>query len=312
MTAVNARLRSAALVRCSATWRRWRARSAQIAGIVLATSIAWTNCARATEPSLDAAVETFVRIVERGEFGAQSIGITRWARPIKVATAGQPTVDQWAALEQHLAAITKRVGLPLQLARAVASPYHSSGHLPRIDLSDPGAVFQILYHLPAHGWTSYLMYGGGEDVWVVRGDVLVIFTEHSSMTQISRILRVSAPLARDVASGSSPCFTMFYTEPKSHELKYGIVVLRTDVPDWTRRRCLHEEMTQVMGLRNDVKGSEITLFDDMPMRRRTDLTHHDWVFLEVLYHERMRPGLAGAELRRVARELLAERLLPRE
>jgi hypothetical protein len=32
------------------------------------------------------------------------------------------------------------------------------------------------------------------------------------------------------------------------------------------------------------------------------------MFLEVLYDPRMKPGLAGAELRRLARDLLAERM----
>lgn len=281
------------------------------AWVLLAVSLALMSRATARDP-VDAAVDVFVRIVERGEFGTQSVGVTRWARPVSVAVAGQPTADQSAALGWHLEAMSKRVSIPLRLNQPIALPPASSGHLHRVDLGEPGAVFQMLYHLPAHGWTSYLLYGSGDALSVVRGDVLVIFAAHASVTQISRILRISAPLARDIASGGSPCFSLFYTEPATHELKYAIVVLRTDVPEWTRRRCLHEEMTQVMGLRNDVKGSEITLFDDMPMRRRTELTPHDWMFLEVLYDPRMKPGMAGAELRRVARDLIAERLARKE
>ena len=50
------------------------------------------------------------------------------------------------------------------------------------------------------------------------------------------------------------------------------------------------------------------LFDDLPMKRRTDLTKYDWMFLEVLYDPRMTPGLLGRDLRRTARALIAERL----
>lgn len=275
-----------------------------------AAALSVTHVAEA-QVELGAAVDTFVAIAERGEFGAKAEGITRWARPIRIATAGRPTPDQRELLGRHVEALGRRTGLEMQIVPPLAASASVTAEGVPIDLADPLTMFQIMYHLPAQGWTTYLAYGHGESLAIVRGDLMVVFADHRSVTQIARILKVDNATVRLIASGDMPCFAFFYTEPVVHEVKYGIVVLRTDVQDWMRRRCLHEEMTQVLGLRNDVKGSEITLFDDLPLKRRTDLTVHDWMFLEVLYDPRLKPGTRGAELRRVARDLIAERWPPR-
>jgi hypothetical protein len=260
---------------------------------------------------LGAAVDTFIAIAEQGEYGAKAPGITRWSRPIRVATAGRPTPDQSDALIRHVEGLAKRTGLAMEIVPPLAASASVPSEGVPIDLADPMTMFQVMYHLPAQGWTTFLAYGHGERVAIVRGDLLVVYADHRSVTRIASILRVENPIVRRIASGDMPCFAFFYTEPAVHEIRYAIVVLRTDVPDWMRRRCLHEEVTQALGLRNDVKGSEITLFDDLPLKRRTELTPHDWMFLEVLYDPRLKPGMQGAELRRVARQLIAERWPPR-
>lgn len=316
MTRWSARLRSAAFrqstirIRHPLTSEQFDMRS--IAGAVLVLMFSLIGTPVRSQVNLDAAVETFVRIVEKGEFGERAVGLTRWNRPIAVAIAGRPTADQSAVVEGHLGRLRQASNLQISLTAPVSRPRSHDVVPAPIDVADPLGVFQVIYHLPANGWATYLVHGRGDEIFVWRSDLLLMFADQPAAIQIARILRVDNGLLRAVTTGLSPCFAFFFTEPSSHEIKYGIVVLRTDVPEWTRRRCLHEEMTQVMGLRNDVKGSEITLFDDMPARKRTDLTPYDWMFLEVLYDKRMKPGLAGAELRRVARELLAERLARRE
>lgn len=280
------------------------------AWILLATG-AMAQSQGGTSVVLGAAVETFLSIAERGEYGEAAIGATRWSRPVRIATAGVPTEDQKAALSEHVVRLSARTGLAMEIATPLAASSLAGADDVPFDLGDPRSIFQIIYHLPVHGWTTYLVHGTGDRLAVARGDVMVVFANHRSAAQIARILRMDSGLVGKVASGSMPCYAFFYTEPVSHEIKYGIVVLRTDVPEWMRRRCLHEELTQVMGLRSDVRGSEITLFDDMPMKRRTELTPYDWLFLEVLYDPRLKPGTSGAELRRVARELIEERWPPR-
>lgn len=281
-----------------------------IPGLALAASLLAASTATARVELADA-VDSFVAIAEQGEYGAKAVGITRWSRTIRVATAGQPTPDQHEALVRHVEALARRSGVAMEIVPPLAASASVPAAGVPIDLADPMTMFQIMYHLPAQGWATFLAYGHGERVAIVRGDLLVVYADHRSVTRIASILRLESGMVRRIASGDMPCFAFFYTEPTAHEIKYGIVVLRTDVPEWMRRRCLHEEMTQVMGLRNDVKGSEITLFDDLPLKRRTDLTAYDWMFLEVLYDPRLKPGTRGAELRRVARDLIAERWPPR-
>ncbi len=267
------------------------------------------GAARATE-SLDKLTDSFVKIVDRSEFGDKLPGVTKWRRPIKLALVGQPYPDQTAAIAAHVARLSRSSGIAMEIVPPVSRPIAAteSGPPLPIDLSNPIAVLQLIYHLPTHGWSGYVISGRDDQVFVWRADLFVLFGDQRTVQRLGQVLRVEPAFQAAIDSGSTPCFAHFHIEHSSHEIKYGFVVLRTDIPDWARRRCVHEELTQVMGLRNDIKGSEITLFDDLPMKRRTDLTKYDWMFLDVLYDARLAPGLLGRDLRRKARELIAERL----
>ena len=286
----------------------WRRESIAVAVSVL-LMLGMLRAAQAAE-SLDALTDSFIRIVERSEFGDKVPGVTKWRRPIKLALVGQPHPDQTDAITVHVARLSRSTGLVMEIVPPVSRPTSataSSTPLP-IDLNDPIAVLQLIYHLPAHGWSGYVISGREESIFIWRADLFVLFGDQRSIQRLGQVLRVEPAFQAGIDSGSTPCFAHFHIEHGSHEIKYGFVVLRTDIPDWARRRCVHEELTQILGLRNDIKGSEITLFDDLPMKRRTELTKYDWMFLETLYDPRMTPGLLGRDLRRKAREVIAERM----
>ncbi|CAN0505463.1 unnamed protein product, partial [Discosporangium mesarthrocarpum] len=63
----------------------------------------------------------------------------------------------------------------------------------------------------------------------------------------------------------------------------GFIFIRNDLEEWKTARCVHEEMTQVMGINNDLEGSEITLFDNGARPNRMELTEFDKFVLRVLY-----------------------------
>ncbi|MBL8700089.1 MAG: DUF2927 domain-containing protein [Alphaproteobacteria bacterium] len=248
-----------------------------------------------------------MRITETAEFGARPRGIARWSRPVSVAVIGKPEPDQSAALDELLDRLGRIPNLSLRRVGPIARPDMGTDPLQPLDFTRVDGVFQLLSHLPGHDWTVYTISGRADSVFVWRAHLTIFFAPKPVFAHLARIQRFDPGLIAAIDGGSTPCAANFFVDPASFELRYATIVLRTDLPAWARRRCLHEEVIQSLGLSNDIKGSELTLFDDVPMKRRTEPTVHDWMFLEVLYDPRMTPGLAGRELRRRARELIAER-----
>ncbi|PIW31217.1 MAG: hypothetical protein COW30_00215 [Rhodospirillales bacterium CG15_BIG_FIL_POST_REV_8_21_14_020_66_15] len=82
--------------------------------------------------------------------------------------------------------------------------------------------------------------------------------------------------------------------------QYGNV--RVD-PKIFLRACVTEEITQLMGLINDVKGLTFSIFSDDS--RHVDLTEADRWMLRVLYDARMKPGMKADEALPLAAQILA-------
>jgi hypothetical protein len=261
-------------------------------------------------PGADALADAFVAMAGGSEYGARAEGIVRWEVPLlEIAVIGAPTQDQRAALGALLPQLTAATGLGIEEVPPLAAPRASgaSAALP-LDLEATDTVVRMLPGGPGHGLRPFVMFGRGDTFFVWRAHMHVLFTDRRGISVLGRALRIPEALQAAVDAGSTPCYAHFGIDKASHVLRFAFVLLRTDLPDWTRRRCLHEEITQSLGLRNDIEGSSITLFDDQPMRRRTELTRYDLMFLSVLYDLRLSPGLAGPELRARARALIAERL----
>lgn len=264
-------------------------------------------------PGADALADAFVAIAGGSEYGAKAEGLVRWDVPrLEVTAIGAPLPDQRATLDALLPRLAAATGLAIDQVLPLAEP--SAGGAPgalRLDMEAIDTLMRILPGGPAHGFRPFVLFGRGDTFFLWRGHMHVVFADRRGIAELGRALRIPAALQAEVDSGSTPCFGHFGIDATSHVLRFAFVLLRTDLPDWMRRRCLHEEVTQALGLRNDIKGSSITLFDDQPMRRRTELTEYDVMFLSVLYDRRLSPGLAGTELRTRAHALIAERLAAR-
>lgn len=84
------------------------------------------------------------------------------------------------------------------------------------------------------------------------------------------------------------------------QVDYGAV--KVD-PKVFLRACVTEEITQIMGLINDVKGLKFSIFsDDSP---HVDLTDADRWMLRMLYDARMKPGMKPDEALPIAAQFLA-------
>ncbi len=99
----------------------------------------------------------------------------------------------------------------------------------------------------------------------------------------------------------------FATDPESDGTYHqAVAVIRAEHPDLLRASCLHEEITQGMGLSNDYQLARPSIFNDD--EEFAFLTRHDELLLKMLYDERLRPGMTETEARpiveRIARELM--------
>nr|WP_233557293.1 DUF2927 domain-containing protein [Rhodophyticola porphyridii] len=86
----------------------------------------------------------------------------------------------------------------------------------------------------------------------------------------------------------------------------AIAIIRTEHPDLLRRSCVHEEVAQGLGLPNDSPTARPSIFNDD--EEFALLTRHDELLLEILYDERLRPGMLPDEARPVV-EIIAGELL---
>ena len=86
----------------------------------------------------------------------------------------------------------------------------------------------------------------------------------------------------------------------------AVAVIRAENPDLLRLSCIHEELAQGLGLANDSPAARPSIFNDDD--EFALLTKHDELLLQMLYDDRLRPGMSAAEAapitRIIARELL--------
>lgn len=119
---------------------------------------------------------------------------------------------------------------------------------------------------------------------------------------------------RDVALFATPprkfyCL-VFAGGPQSDPLNYtrGVALIRAEQPNLMRESCIHEEIAQGLGLRNDSPKARPSIFNDDDEFAR--LTSHDEKLLQMLYDRRLRVGMSAEEARpaieRMAREVMGE------
>jgi hypothetical protein len=96
------------------------------------------------------------------------------------------------------------------------------------------------------------------------------------------------------ASGSSGTYTRAFA------------VIRSEHPDLLRLSCLHEELTQGLGLPNDSPRARPSIFNDD--EEFALLTDQDELLLRMLYSPELRPGMSPDEARPIV-ETLARRLM---
>ncbi len=102
------------------------------------------------------------------------------------------------------------------------------------------------------------------------------------------------------------CVVYALSEGSSGAYTRAFAVIRSEHPDLLRLSCIHEEITQALGLPNDSPRARPSIFNDD--EEFALLTDHDELLLRILYSRELRPGMSADEARPIV-ESLARRLL---
>ena len=84
----------------------------------------------------------------------------------------------------------------------------------------------------------------------------------------------------------------------------AVAVIRGEHPDRLRQSCLHEEVTQGLGLSNDSPLARPSIFNDD--EEFAFLTAQDEAMLAILYDDRIEPGMTGAVAAPIVEEIARE------
>lgn len=102
------------------------------------------------------------------------------------------------------------------------------------------------------------------------------------------------------------CLVYALAEGNSGAYTRAFAVIRAEHPDLLRLSCLHEELTQGLGLPNDSPRARPSIFNDD--EEFALLTDQDELLLRMLYSRELRPGMSAAEARPIVFSL-ARRLI---
>ncbi|AHD08964.1 ATP-dependent transcriptional regulator [Phaeobacter gallaeciensis] len=81
----------------------------------------------------------------------------------------------------------------------------------------------------------------------------------------------------------------------------GVALIRAEHPDLARQSCIHEEIAQGLGLRNDSPQARPSIFNDDD--EFALLTSQDEKLLQILYDPRLHPGMSADEARPIVQAI---------
>ena len=128
------------------------------------------------------------------------------------------------------------------------------------------------------------------NVWIFFGDrdeTLDQIKELKSKTGIS-------PQAPITCTG----FTL--TDPRTLEIFAAGVFIRTELASTDVRSCIAQELTQIMGLPNDIQATDTAFSSDSLLERLSDT---DRQLVRILYDDRLRPGMTLEQAMPIVREI---------
>lgn len=104
---------------------------------------------------------------------------------------------------------------------------------------------------------------------------------------------------------SYPCVGQVgYEDVDTGLITGAMIVIKGELEGVLRSSCIHEELTQTLGLMNDDPNVRPSIFNDD--QEFALLTEHDEILLRILYDRRLRPGMEADEARPLLPEIIEE------
>ncbi|EAR49838.1 hypothetical protein OG2516_06022 [Oceanicola granulosus HTCC2516] len=100
------------------------------------------------------------------------------------------------------------------------------------------------------------------------------------------------------------CLVLAFSQGQSATYTRAVALIRAEHPELLRLSCIHEELAQGLGLANDSPTARPSIFNDD--EEFALLTRHDELLLQMLYDDRLTPGMTAAEARPTVRAIAAE------
>ena len=94
--------------------------------------------------------------------------------------------------------------------------------------------------------------------------------------------------------------------PTKPEISSSLVIIRNELPNLMRKACIQEEVAQSLGLTNDSHIARPSIFNDDD--EFATLTKFDEILLQILYDDRLPPGIPRAEAHHLVEQIASEKL----
>lgn len=192
--------------------------------------------------------------------------LKKWRVPIRVSVEFGDTVppDVRQRETQRVAGFTQRLS-------------RITGHPIRMNSNNPNFVVMIM---------------GNDDAAQARARALELVPSIAS----SNLVFFSG-LPRSIQ-----CFVLAAGYESEFEYRVAVAYIRAENTDLQRLSCIHEEMSQGLGLTNDSPRARPSIFNDD--EEFALLTTHDEVLLRALYDDRLRPGMTLEQARPILQQIL--------
>lgn len=251
---------------------------AQVQQVLLSQGMLRTDGGERLSVSARTLAENFMRIALYDEYRRGSGGfvreetesrLRRWEVPVRVGVRFGPSVppDRQATDRARIASFVARLA-------------QITGHPMSVDNRNPNFFVHVV----------------SEDEREALGPVInatLPGLTPSDVAGITAMPRSTYCLVYAMAEGNSGAYTRAFA------------VIRAEHPDLLRLSCLHEELTQGLGLPNDSPRARPSIFNDD--EEFALLTDQDEMLLRILYSPELRPGMSAAEARPIV-ETLARRM----
>lgn len=104
---------------------------------------------------------------------------------------------------------------------------------------------------------------------------------------------------------SEICYVNTFWDPdQPGRTIFAVAVIKDETAGLMRLSCVHEELTQALGLGNDDDRVRPSIFNDD--EEFALLTEHDEMLLRILYHPALKPGMDEAEVAALLPDIVAE------